>query len=69
MTPRDPRWLGAWWLGFVIFGAAGIIVGLPLIFFPKRMRKRVDLEVVKEKKPADLSGLRRLWRDLKGKCA
>ncbi|CAG5131295.1 unnamed protein product, partial [Candidula unifasciata] len=65
MTPYDPRFLGAWWLGFVIFGAAGIVVGLPMIFFPKRMRKRVELKEVKHKKDPNVSGIRRLWIDLK----
>ncbi|BFZ21242.1 hypothetical protein BsWGS_24281 [Bradybaena similaris] len=39
ISPRDPRWLGAWWLGFLVFGGAGLVVALPLVFFPMRMRR------------------------------
>ena len=35
---NDPRWLGAWWLGFIIIGLSGFL-GLPLAFFPRFMRK------------------------------
>ncbi|XP_064596641.1 solute carrier organic anion transporter family member 3A1-like [Liolophura sinensis] len=34
----DPRWVGAWWLGFVIFGSAAILLSGPLFMFPRKMR-------------------------------
>lgn len=33
----DPRWVGAWWLGFVIFGSAAILLSGPLFMFPRKM--------------------------------
>jgi hypothetical protein len=38
MNPRDPRWIGAWWLGFVVFGMASLFLALPLALFPKQMK-------------------------------
>ena len=50
ITPQDPRWIGAWWLGFLIFGGVAIIASLPMFFFPKKMRdRRVDLKEEKIK--------------------
>ncbi|XP_064596744.1 solute carrier organic anion transporter family member 2A1-like [Liolophura sinensis] len=37
LTPRDPRWVGAWWLGFLEFGILGVILAIPVFFFPKRL--------------------------------
>ena len=34
LTPEDPRWVGAWWLGFVILGSGAIITSVPTFFFP-----------------------------------
>ncbi|XP_045122956.1 solute carrier organic anion transporter family member 74D-like [Portunus trituberculatus] len=34
---RDPRWLGAWWLGFVFLGCALTCVGSLLFLFPRRL--------------------------------
>ncbi|KAJ8321924.1 hypothetical protein KUTeg_000395 [Tegillarca granosa] len=39
--PNDPRWIGAWWLGFVVFGGAAVVSGIPLLFFPRRWFKAV----------------------------
>ncbi|GIY61148.1 solute carrier organic anion transporter family member, partial [Caerostris extrusa] len=33
---KDPRWIGAWWLGFIILGVAIFIFSVPMILFPKR---------------------------------
>ncbi|KAL3856591.1 hypothetical protein ACJMK2_011326 [Sinanodonta woodiana] len=42
--PRHPSWIGAWWLGFLIYGIASIISAGPLLFFPRRMKKGDDEE-------------------------
>ncbi|KAK3088753.1 hypothetical protein FSP39_023325 [Pinctada imbricata] len=49
MSPRDPRWIGAWWLGFILFGAVSIFFALPISFFPRRM-KRSDAVKEEEQK-------------------
>ncbi|XP_035215008.1 solute carrier organic anion transporter family member 74D-like [Stegodyphus dumicola] len=33
---KDPRWIGAWWLGFIILGIAILILSLPMTLFPRR---------------------------------
>ncbi|XP_046583921.1 solute carrier organic anion transporter family member 2A1-like [Haliotis rubra] len=38
LYPRHPRWIGAWWLGYLVFGAAAIIMSFPLFFFPRRLK-------------------------------
>ncbi|XP_076437485.1 solute carrier organic anion transporter family member 2A1-like [Babylonia areolata] len=35
---RHPRWIGAWWLGYVTFGCIACVVGLPLFCFPRRIK-------------------------------
>ena len=55
LTPRHPSWIGAWWLGFVVFGTISILVSVPLIFFPRhikpthRQRNTCDENVTKTK--------------------
>jgi len=34
---RDPRWIGAWWLGFVICAATIGIWAFPLLLFPPKV--------------------------------
>ncbi|XP_048256733.1 solute carrier organic anion transporter family member 2B1-like [Haliotis rufescens] len=38
MAPTHPKWIGAWWIGFLLFGCLGVILGLPLLLFPKRLQ-------------------------------
>ncbi|XP_077488077.1 solute carrier organic anion transporter family member 74D-like [Amblyomma americanum] len=35
ITPRDPRWVGAWWMGYILFGIGLSIVALPMMLFPR----------------------------------
>lgn len=39
ITPKDPRWVGAWWLGFLIAAGAVALAAIPYFFFPKEMPK------------------------------
>lgn len=67
MNERDPRWVGAWWLGFVAFGAGAILISVPICCFPASLKKKQDDEgpteyansVVSEKKPTK-------WQTVKG---
>ena len=37
ISQKDPRWVGAWWLGFMIIGAAMLLWTLPVVMFPGKM--------------------------------
>ncbi|XP_042863328.1 solute carrier organic anion transporter family member 74D-like isoform X2 [Penaeus japonicus] len=37
LTRRDPRWLGAWWLGFLVLGCVLALLGNLLFFFPRKL--------------------------------
>uniref|UniRef100_A0A8C3VRA6 Solute carrier organic anion transporter family member n=1 Tax=Catagonus wagneri TaxID=51154 RepID=A0A8C3VRA6_9CETA len=39
LTSKDPRWVGAWWLGFLIAAGAVALAAIPYFFFPKEMPK------------------------------
>lgn len=36
----DPRWLGAWWLGWVILGCLKLVVAAIITMFPKELPKK-----------------------------
>ncbi|VDD89638.1 unnamed protein product [Enterobius vermicularis] len=38
--PSDPRWYGAWWIGFVVVGILSIISAIPLYGFPKELPEK-----------------------------
>nr|KAI8740516.1 solute carrier organic anion transporter family member 1B3-like [Biomphalaria glabrata] len=38
MSKFDQRWVGAWWLGFIIVGSGSILFSLPVMFFPKHVK-------------------------------
>ncbi|KFP77335.1 Solute carrier organic anion transporter family member 1C1, partial [Acanthisitta chloris] len=39
ITPQDSRWVGAWWLGFLIGGASSLLSAIPFCFLPKSLKK------------------------------
>ncbi|CAI9740174.1 solute carrier organic anion transporter family member 2A1-like [Octopus vulgaris] len=48
MTPSDPNWIGAWWIGFLFIAAITILFGFPLMFYPR--------EIPKQKQPKSRPG-------------
>jgi len=35
LTPMNPRWVGAWWGGFIFIGGLMFLVSVPFYGFPK----------------------------------
>uniref|UniRef100_S4RKE6 Solute carrier organic anion transporter family member n=1 Tax=Petromyzon marinus TaxID=7757 RepID=S4RKE6_PETMA len=43
INPQDSRWVGAWWLGFLIAGGITLLTALPLWFFPASVPHEEEL--------------------------
>ncbi|XP_052031164.1 solute carrier organic anion transporter family member 1A5 isoform X3 [Apodemus sylvaticus] len=39
ITPTDTRWVGAWWIGFLVCAGVNILTSIPFFFFPKILPK------------------------------
>ncbi|XP_007653972.1 solute carrier organic anion transporter family member 4A1 isoform X1 [Ornithorhynchus anatinus] len=37
LTPENPLWVGAWWIGFVGAGAAAFLIALPILGYPRQL--------------------------------
>uniref|UniRef100_A0A3B5KR34 Solute carrier organic anion transporter family member n=1 Tax=Xiphophorus couchianus TaxID=32473 RepID=A0A3B5KR34_9TELE len=37
MTPENPHWVGAWWIGFLAGGAAALLVAFPILGYPQQL--------------------------------
>ncbi|XP_065293823.1 solute carrier organic anion transporter family member 74D-like isoform X1 [Dermacentor albipictus] len=40
ITAKHPKWIGAWWLGFILWGVSLVIISLPMSLFPKHIRRQ-----------------------------
>ncbi|XP_052028716.1 solute carrier organic anion transporter family member 1A4-like [Apodemus sylvaticus] len=39
ITHNDTRWVGAWWIGFLVCAGMNILTSIPFFFFPKTLPK------------------------------
>uniref|UniRef100_A0A8C6X3J3 Solute carrier organic anion transporter family member n=1 Tax=Naja naja TaxID=35670 RepID=A0A8C6X3J3_NAJNA len=42
ISPTDSRWVGAWWMNFLVAGVVTLISGIPFLFLPKSLDKKED---------------------------
>lgn len=45
---KDSRWVGAWWLGFLITGGVMLLAGIPFWFLPRSLLKQGETETEKK---------------------
>ncbi|XP_041934957.1 solute carrier organic anion transporter family member 1C1 isoform X1 [Alosa sapidissima] len=43
ITPKDARWVGAWWLGFFVSAGIMLLSGIPFWFLPRTLPKQGEL--------------------------
>lgn len=57
---KDPRWVGAWWLGFIISASVVAIASIPYFFFPKELprevRTRLSIAILKARSLSSWNG-------------
>ncbi|XP_034298505.1 solute carrier organic anion transporter family member 1B3-like [Pantherophis guttatus] len=53
ISPTDARWVGAWWMGFLVAGVIALISGIPFLFLPKSLDKKEDACIQKNLEPME----------------
>ncbi|CAG2119465.1 unnamed protein product, partial [Medioppia subpectinata] len=54
---RDPRFIGAWWVGFLMIGVALFLVSLPMCLFPTQLKSAS----VKVNRKSRGNGFKAMW--------
>ncbi|XP_067672256.1 solute carrier organic anion transporter family member 5A1-like [Haliotis asinina] len=67
LDSHHPKWIGAWWIGYLIFGCAALFLAVPLGCFPKQIKKRMveDIDTTKSVKKDIVDMPRSILRILK----
>ncbi|KAG8187153.1 hypothetical protein JTE90_020031 [Oedothorax gibbosus] len=63
--PEDPRWIGGWWMGFMLQGVLVMIFSAPIALFPRRLPGHKLAAATVRKGEGLGSNLAGLWAALK----
>ncbi|CAL1547279.1 unnamed protein product [Lymnaea stagnalis] len=44
LSRKHPLWIGAWWLGYVVFGIISLAISVPLFCFPRKLPQKNERE-------------------------
>lgn len=50
ISRNDPRWMGAWWLGWLVFSGILVILAVLLSMFPRELPRAAVRRMVREEK-------------------
>ena len=50
ITPKDPRWVGAWWIGFILSGCIAFTLAALIGAFPQELPKQKEIQKVRRGK-------------------
>jgi uncharacterized membrane-anchored protein YhcB (DUF1043 family) len=46
-VPDDELFIGNWWIGYIIGGVAGIVIGILIAFLPRELKTAAAKQVVR----------------------
>ena len=58
---KDPGWVGAWWLAFLVGGILSIILSIPFFMFPRQLHNTLQMTEERKKEMAQKL-LQQIWR-------
>ncbi|XP_050044305.1 solute carrier organic anion transporter family member 74D-like [Dermacentor andersoni] len=63
----DPRWVGAWWMGYVVLGVCLAATALPALFFPRYLSPPASptATATREEPTKKANGASSFWRSLR----
>lgn len=61
----DPRWVGAWWMGYMVLGACLAVTAFPVLLFPRNLSPPGSRCAAREVPPENANGMSSFWRSLR----
>ena len=52
LTPRDPGWVGAWWLCYIVCGLLCLLIAFPFFLYPRLLPNSSEIRKLREKEMA-----------------
>ncbi|KAM7308331.1 solute carrier organic anion transporter family member 74D [Ixodes scapularis] len=65
IDPADPRWIGCWWLGYLVCGCVMALASLPVLLFPKVMPSRLADPPQANKKGVESTHLKEIAKSVR----
>lgn len=61
----DPRWVGAWWLGYMVLAACLATTAVPVLLFPRNLSPSASPSAAREAPAETTDGVSRFWHSLR----